>query len=321
MSLTDYIEAPRLASVHKLRERIAALRRISLKEAAVDQLEGQLTLLFRGYALRSPVINAGTKYHRGVKWNERPAKISQLSYPPAEFVTRYGRANEPGQSMFYASLARDATLYELRSKAGDHVAISRWSLKQNIILNNAGFTSAVMQRLKSTRETLNALFEDPLKVSPGNRLVHEFLADEFTKDVSTDEEHEYKISVAISRKLLGNITGTPAHITQSDRFGGILYPALAARGNSDNVVLRPAFVDQYLQLEWVEFLRVDAAVDATYKVTILDCADCFSRRGEIEWKGRHPHWVIKDPGVTYTAKVINGRWVVEDETGRAVDPS
>lgn len=313
---------PRPPSLHNVRERIAALRRISLETAEVDNLVKKLTLLFRGYTLRSPVIDAGQHYYRGVTWDQRPLNVTQLTYPPAEYIRNYGRANEPGQSIFYASLGREATLYELRSRPGDHVAISRWRLVQRAILNNVGFTAGVMQRLRSNRGTEGALYQDDLLTGrAANKLVHEFLADEFTRSVQPGREHEYKISAAISRKLLGKITEISADLPQQVRFDGILYPALAVRGNADNVALLPDFVDRYLVLEWVEYVRVDTAQEEEFRITVLDFANSFTPDGAIEWRGRLPQWTISEPGTTYVARVKGGQWILEDETGRRIEPS
>jgi hypothetical protein len=136
-------------------------------------------------------------------------------------------------------------------------------------------------------------------------------------------EYEHKMSVAISDKLLGNInlenqfTNTP----KINKFTGILYPALAMKGNSDNLVLLPDFADKYLELKKVEYIRIDDVIDnAKYKVTLIDFADTFSSEGLIEWKGGLPQWRLSKEGESLIVSVENGKWVARNDRGEIVEP-
>jgi hypothetical protein len=73
----------RRASAHQLRERIRALRRLSLEDADVDYLKERLFLLFKGYAKAALALEPGQKLYRAVKRNEKPTRVEQISYPPA----------------------------------------------------------------------------------------------------------------------------------------------------------------------------------------------------------------------------------------------
>jgi hypothetical protein len=226
--------------------------------------------------------------------------------------------------MFYCSVAREAPFFELNCRAGEHIAVSRWRVTEKLWLNNAGYSDAAMKRLQSSRDkppywqTMRPVPEHAV-----NRRVHEFFSEEFTRHVDDGAEHLYKISVAITEKLLGNLTihqqrqGMP----KDSRFSGIIYPTISMRGNSDNVALRPEFVDRYLRLERVEYIRIDSVGENfTYQVTNLDFADSFSADGTIEWKGRNPNWKMP-PGAAWRIGVENGRWVARNEEGRVVEPT
>jgi hypothetical protein len=81
--------------------------------------------------------------------------------------------------------------------------------------------------------------------TPSNKMLHKFLSSEFARDVPDGSEHLYKLSVAIAEKLSGQLSvldeveGMPP----DRRFAGLQYPALAMRGDADNIVLFPDFVD------------------------------------------------------------------------------
>lgn len=313
---------PKQPSIHQIRERIAAIRRVNLISTDIDFLKTRLELLFCGYALASPIISPGQVLYRGNLWSSRPTNIAEVRYPPKHVVTRLQRANRPGSPMFYSSIAREAPFFELDVKPGDHVAISHWELMEKLWVNNVGYIDPVFKKLQSNRKdvpnwgTSQTNFE-----TPANRLVHNFLAEEFAREVATSSEHEYKISIAIAEKLMGNILGEVAEgMPSGQKFSGILYPALAMRANADNLVLLPEAVDKHLSLKKVEFIRVDEIKgDMQYQITLLDFADSFGLDGTIEWKGRIPHWVLP-PGATATATVENGQWVLRDSSGKILPP-
>jgi hypothetical protein len=142
---------PKSPSLRKTRRRIEALKAITLENADIDVLKEQLKLLFTGFRIRSPILNRGIELYRGVLWEDKPSTRSQLTYPPPEVITRYQRANRPGEPRFYSSVARAAPFFELHMSPGQRVALSKWRLRENLAVNNVGYTSSVFARVKSTR--------------------------------------------------------------------------------------------------------------------------------------------------------------------------
>lgn len=318
------MEMPAPPSVHDIRSRIAELKRIDLHNAGIEFLKSRLELLFRGFMLSTPFLTVGQALYRGVRWAEKPTSRSQLSYPPAGLITYHQRVNRPQQPMFYCSVAREAPFFELGLKPGDQVAISRWRLTQKILVNNVGYAPTVLTRLGSTRQAPNWGPTHPMISSPANVLVADFFASEFARVVTPGEEHLYKLSIAIAEKLYLD----PLHMDSigdefqgERRFGGILYPTIAMRANSDNIALLPEFVDRFLHLEAVEWIRVDAEdLDLKYQVTNLDFANSFSSEERLDWKGRLAQWVV-GPGREVRVSVENGKYVVRDEKENIVEPS
>ena len=154
-------------------------------------------------------------------------------------------------------------------------------------------------------------------------MVHEFLAAEFSRVVEPGSEHEYKLSIAIAEKLLGplNTENGGSTIPAGSQFGGLIYPALAMSANADNLALLPEIVDQHLDLEQVEYIRVeDKTSETQFQVTVLDFANSWGSDGSIEWKGRRPQWQIQ-AGEAVQVSVENGRWVARDVNGEIIEPS
>jgi hypothetical protein len=322
--MNDATVLPKLAPINQLRDRVAAIKRISLENTDIDFLKQRLTLLFRGYALSAPVLGREQVLYRGVLWPERPMQLRQLWHPPPDRVHTWGRANRPGQPMFYASTSRAAVFFELDVAPGQFVALSRWRVCKKLWANNVGFTSEVMHSHGSTRkEPPHWEQRNPPPATPANRLVHNFFAESFARKVEKGHEHEYKLSVAITEKLFGNLFTDGLLIEdlpKDPRFAAIVYPSLAMSANSDNIVIIPEFVESGLRLERVEYIRVDDIVDAPgYKITLLDFCDSMSLSTNLDWKGRVPQWRLAG-GDTLRFQVEDHEWVAYAMQGGRVDP-
>jgi hypothetical protein len=222
--------------------------------------------------------------------------------------------------MFYSSLARAAVFFELGVKTGDPIAVSQWRSTGAVWVNNVGFAPGVFRKFGSSRQqpaSWQATPTHPAIESRANKLVHQFLADEFSKVIAPDRSYGYKLSIAIAEKLLfGDLDVPVGHGPTETRFAGLVYPSFAMRANSDNIVLLPEFVDRYFSLREVEYIRIDAAEpeNLKYEVTVVDFANSFSN-GLIEWKGRHRQWTLPPKSMLKMVVDEQGQWVAYDLEG------
>jgi hypothetical protein len=316
---------PKLPSPHELEKHILNVSAIDLRKTEIDFLKDKLEVFFRGYRISSPVLSVGQILYRGVKWQSKPSCLHQVSYPPLDKVITHQRANRPGQPMFYSSIAREASIFELRPKPGDHIAVSKWKIAKKVIVNNVGYAKHTFDNLGSARSIPIWGYNSALISNASNKLVADFFAAQFTKTVKPGNEHEYKMSAAIAEKhYLGNISSERSFENDygdTFRFGGLIYPTISMKANADNIALLPQVVDAYVSAVAVEWLRIDSeGPDFSYQVTMLDFANSFSSTGDIEWKGRLPQWKLT-PGQQATAIVENGHWVVRNENGDIIEPA
>ncbi len=82
----------------------------------------------------------------------KTTNISEISYPPAEYVTTFGRGNKIGQPMFYCAAHRHVPFFELNCSPGDHIVMSKWRTSPGLVLNHIGYTSETQETLSSNRE-------------------------------------------------------------------------------------------------------------------------------------------------------------------------
>lgn len=276
----------------EVKKLVRHLRGLDLRRADFEYLKKMLMPLANGYFMGSATTNIEEPIYRAVRWSTKPTNKGQLSYPPPSVVPQ-GRANSPGNSMFYGSAGCHSTIIELAPDIGDRLAISKWRTKTHLHLACVGYTAQAFKE-KAGMSRFEALpwvkhhAADPLSKKKGNSIVHEFLAHEFTKKVLGREGWKYKLSAAYSESLLGarsfGINGAPAI-----ELAGILYPSTPNEANADNVALKSHIADNYLEFLSVQYIEISQkAVGPTYTMRGLDFANSLSETGEIEWQNSFP---------------------------------
>jgi hypothetical protein len=97
-----------------------------LRDKDIDTLKRYLRYKLGGYRVALADIRTDNVLYRGVPWQQRLGTIDDVSYPPADRVTKLGRVNRIGKPVFYCSRAAPGVFYELRAKRGDLIALSEW---------------------------------------------------------------------------------------------------------------------------------------------------------------------------------------------------
>jgi len=286
-------------SLKQIQDIIEEIRRLDLKVVDIDVIKEKLKPLFVGYTLRAPIYEPGLKLYRGRVCNEKLNNIKDLTYPPAKLITKYQRVNRPGQSVFYCCASQRVPFFECFVKTGDKFILSQWKTVSRLLVNNIGYLNDNIMGLQP--KSLDELKE-------ANILIRNFIDEEFTKNVDKGEEYLYKISIALAEKHFSD-----------DIFNGLLYPSIAIKARSDNLALKPHYVDKNLMIERVEFIQIISVKDFEYKIKVLDLATSFGKDGKIEWKCHPGKWYLKKKGDELILSVENGQWVARDGDGKIVE--
>jgi hypothetical protein len=129
---------------------------LDLSTTSIDEIARIIPIISKGHAVRTPTFLQGKlTLYRGVRIRSGTdilKKQSELTYPPPTVVTKLGRVNRAGQSMFYAANGRHVPFFELNAQPGERMVISQW---RNIILikfNHVGYTNNIFNIKKSVRE-------------------------------------------------------------------------------------------------------------------------------------------------------------------------
>ena len=293
---------------------VRSLRALSLRHTNFDYLKKMLMPLTHGHSLSSSATNLHEPLYRAVLWQQKPMKVSELGCPPIEKVG-LGRANTPGNPLFYASAGCHSTIMELAPNLGDRLVISKWRTKTNLTLVCVGYTANAFKggegfkRIESLPWVKHRA-ADPQSKKPGNQLVHEFISHEFTKKVHGDETWNYKISAAFAHSLLNaksfGLQGAPVI-----EIAGIAYPSSPNEGNADNVALKCEIAAKHLEFVHAQYIEISQKTDGpTYSMRGLDFANSLSADGNIEWQNAFPPDRIA--GTDHTARYLPDRFEIVD---------
>ena len=142
-----------------------------------------------------------------------------------------------------------------------------------------------------------------------------FLDSKFSQLIHSDHSNEYKITSAIAERFMSGFTDKG-----NLEIGGMLYPSVAHSSRNDNIALRPAIVDKYLRLDYVEELKVIGVKDDLIEVEYVDFGKPFAN-GVIDWKGRVKQYTVNADNPFIKVKVIEEGYVFTDKFDRLVDPN
>ena len=299
------------SSIEEIQKAIQTIKELDLKSVEIDSVKELLKPILKGFVVNTPKFKPGLTLYRGRSCKTKPTNVYDLTSPPKESIKSNQRVNRAGHPVFYCSTAREVLFFELDVKPKDKIVVSKWETTEELIVNNVGYTRTCFSNLKSNRESQTwGEIKKEINIPENNNLVNEFLSQEFTKIVPAGKEDLYKISIAIAEKLFSD-----------DLFDGLLYPTISMKANADNLAIKTQYVgEKRIVIKSVEYIQIDAKEDFKYKITVLDFANSFKDDRTIEWKGRPPHWVLREKGDELKLIAKNGKWVVIDKAGNIIKP-
>jgi len=230
--------------------RILRAEELGSSGAPLDELVTAVKAVHLGCAVKMISVCPGKRVFRAVRITEPPIHQSRISYPPNQVVQLPGRANEVGQSVFYASMADDpgpdarsnilACLWESRAREEDLFAIGEWQVIEELVLYPFGFQAPEMREMIRGNQSWIRESE-PAEVMS---LINAWESGVFTRVVNPGDESQYRMGVALTKYAFG----LRAEMGETDRVSGIVYPSVPTRLNSDNICLTPEAADNGLAL-------------------------------------------------------------------------
>jgi len=202
--------------------------------------------------------------------------------PKPSDITKLGRVNAIGESIFYGSPDRRVSLQEMRPIEGEIITMLMLDGKkagERFELMHAGIDE-VGRRLGDPGKWI--AFGQPLLGDRyqdyANKLIKSYHTDEFLRQVPRGEEHLYKPTIAIAQKML-----------KHEQSIGIMYPSFALDCKGVNYALKPNKVLQYYKPSFVlEMLVRGREPNGEFVIEPLAFATKFNGDGTIDWFPKPP---------------------------------
>lgn len=181
-----------------------------------------------------------------------------------------GRCQDIGESLLYCSTSWDTAISEVRPNTGDYVSVSVYNarpkpnnpeelLGSRIVPIGVQYLSQI-ERLKHMFENYN--FNGR---SVGFYELDNYLDDLFHKDVDDHNQHLYKLSTAVTRCMMKNVTdGVVVKQTH-----GMIYSSIVRNRSDYNFVLRPIHARTIYVLHQAQTFRVLESTDELIRLQLV----------------------------------------------------
>jgi hypothetical protein len=296
----------------------AALEEIQaqLQPLEVEEICARLRPFMVGMAASGVGIPAGSYVYRARRTNAdfnlaTPFGLDELGPPPVRFVTRPGRCNRAGVSVFYGSQSKEGAIFEIGPhQSGDHLVLSMWRVQEELVVHNLGYSAPALQRMGSKREapdwaaTPKLSVEDiakavvPMLSWEDNDAARTLLSNAFAEPVADREAWKYKLTAAVADLWM-------PEAGKDGPLAGIIYPALRLSGGGDNLALYPEVAASRLEFSQALLVEVTGFDAGAYSVNYLDHARTLNNDGFLDWRGRMYAWSIP-PGATAVMTGVAG---------------
>ncbi|TKC04358.1 hypothetical protein [Pedobacter frigoris] len=230
----------------------------------------------------------------------------ELSYrSDPENIKNYGRANSPGNSIFYGSVksslvssprivalaeTEEALQGELKGNRDKKLimTVGKWIVKKDILVSEMVFKRDAINAISEVKMAFdfhsNLIKQNqPSDIAKQSILLLEYFSEVMSK--RTTKNSDYKISAAFSESIL-----------RSPNIGGILFQSVQANFEGTNVALKPEIVEDCLFLEEALMVLVEIRGKRVFLDNIATTGTLKPNQTIFEWKllKRTPNKIIED---------------------------
>lgn len=235
----------------------------------------------------------------------RATKIQELSYIKDKNILNskiinheFGRANVPGDAMFYGSLMTPeiqqnrATAFMETSNMFDdleieeeYFTVSRWDIIETFEVYEVVFQDEIEQITKSVVNNRKVQENFIKNITNGNSLeieeAHEklsFFSKEFGKHVKKEDNKLYRISAFFTKIFL-------AHPQSKNKVWGIVYPSVKSRHLGQNLAILPLSADRFLKFHRADVMKATRQKDGKIVISkSIASTESIDQNGNLIWE-------------------------------------
>lgn len=264
-------------TVEEIRQTINFYIELNHVEKTIEELKEELFKVLIGYTDTVYKINFTALFRaRKNKNNESFTNWKELWCPPEHKIEKIGRCNDIGESIFYGSIRPETALFEIRPKLGDKITLLD---SQKIGRDISIHAIAVPQLLQAdvlVQEILKDYYDSPEKRDIKNRVVNDFLNEEFIRIIDERNQHHYKTTVALSKIFL--IDG---------KTEGLMYCSVASEIGGVNIAIKKEVANEFLEpVEAYEYVVIKQYNETSFTFQLLRVCRKFTKDGDFIWESR-----------------------------------
>lgn len=250
---------------------------LNLLQTAKDELSIESYIYIKNilnsieFPIPITIYAKGTKFIRNRVHREDEIlfeKVDQLSYRlDIQNIKNFGRANEPGQSVFYCAdndilsfVETSHIAREQKEKDFEYITSGIWVSTENIIavslLTNddiKGQHTEIDESSKSFENLINTQNDE--SASAFGRLF-QFLSKQFSRVAEGNSNH-YKITTAFANYIFDSV----------EKADGILYPSTLYKTEGFNFAFKPEVVDNKMQFYAAQRIKMQNMGNKKYVET------------------------------------------------------
>jgi hypothetical protein len=219
-------------------------------------------------------------------------RVRNISYPPkSKGPITYNRASTNKYQIFYGAvhgnialqqLGALTTMIEVGSIMDDdntadleYVTVGRWSIERTLPIAVVGIHSTLAEAHPSVPDMKSGyleLIENDPQFHQTYLKIQQFVSSEFSKKVSKNNTHEYKISAAYGEGIfeLG--------------FAALIFPSVKAEGKVFNIALSKWAVAKFLKPKVAAVVQLKKIAQQEISVGIFLQSPIIHKWGKFEWK-------------------------------------
>jgi hypothetical protein len=244
-------------------KRVNSLKAVNLSTITDEELSKLINSYFNIIPYSTAKVPVGTELFRArinIK-NEPFDLVSEIYAPPSHLIKNYGRANKPGERIFYCAsnfkLAAFEVIQDLKYRLNPKreiafITIGVWKTTVELhlacIIDDPKIHKIRQDTLDGFQAGQKILFNG--NISPdtaiSNNIILQYFAEEFTKKEIL-EDFDYLVSnFYISSLRQANAIIAPKY--SSEKFDGVNYPSVAMNYKGDNQAIFIESADGKLEL-------------------------------------------------------------------------
>jgi hypothetical protein len=245
---------------------------VDFESRSVTAVKELLKPIFRGYISAAPVFDPGLPLF-GVGIGSKFESVSDLRVPPPDSLAG-SLTHRQGLPFMFCSTTFESAILNAEVGVGDTVCVTEWKTTRRLAAMRIGYTESVFSALGNSSTASLPLEPETPQIGPDAHEVMQLLSSLFFLRWTHKDKKREVLTLAIAEWLL-----------TAEAINALLYPAPHTKGDTEILIVKPAFGEECLQFVRAEIAKIEAVEERRVRFRKLNAAPELDTKGNIEWYG------------------------------------